>query len=80
MANFSIGLDLQGLVKRVYKTLQYESSFYKMLNDNYIGEVRNTGTPVNFYRLIFLLCFSVSSAIRSPRRSGGLSIQNTRAL
>lgn len=46
MANFSIGLDLQGLVKRVYKTLQYESSFYKMLNDNYIGEVRNTGTPV----------------------------------
>ena len=46
MNNFSIGLDLQGLVKRVYKTLQYESSFYKMLNDNYIGEVRNTGTPV----------------------------------
>ena len=46
MANFSIGLDLQGLVKKVYKTLQYESSFYKMLNDNYIGEVRNTGTPV----------------------------------
>ena len=46
MANFTIGLDLQGLVKKVYKTLQYESSFYKMLNDNYIGEVRNTGTPV----------------------------------
>ena len=28
--NYSIGLDLQGLVKKVYKTLQYESSFYKM--------------------------------------------------
>ena len=44
--NYSIGLDLQGLVKKVYKTLQYESSFYKMLNDAYIGEVRNTGTPM----------------------------------
>ena len=44
--NYSIGLDLQGLVKKVYKTLVYESSFYKILNDAYIGEVRNTGTPM----------------------------------
>lgn len=47
MANFSqIGLDLQGVVKRTYANLLYQSSFYKFLNEAYIGEVRNTGTPV----------------------------------
>lgn len=47
MANFSqIGLDLQGVVKRTYANLLYQSSFYKFLNEAYIGDVRNTGTPV----------------------------------
>lgn len=46
-ANFSqIGLDLQGVVKRTYANLLYQSSFYKFLNEAYIGEVRSTGTPV----------------------------------
>ena len=47
MANFTeIGLDLQGTVKRIYMNLIYKSSFYKMLNDAYIGELRNSGTPM----------------------------------
>ena len=41
-----INLDLQGLAKRIYESLLYRSSFYKMLNPNYIGEIRRTGTPV----------------------------------
>lgn len=41
-----LNLDLQGTVKRVYYDLIYRSSFYKMLNDNYIGELRNTGVPM----------------------------------
>ena len=47
MANYTeIGLDLQGTVKRIYMNLIYKSSFYKMLNDAYIGELRSTGTPM----------------------------------
>lgn len=41
-----INLDLQSVAKRIYDSLLYRSSFYKMLNPNYIGEIRNTGTPM----------------------------------
>lgn len=41
-----INLDLQSTVKRVYYDLIYRSSFYKMLNDSYIGELRTAGTPM----------------------------------
>lgn len=41
-----IGLDLQSTVKRIYQNIVYRSSFYKMLNDSYIGELRNAGTPM----------------------------------
>lgn len=45
--NFTeVGLDLQGTVKRIYMNLMYRSTFYKMLNDAYIGELRNTGVPM----------------------------------
>ena len=45
--NFTeINLDLQGVAKRIYDSLLYRSAFYKMLNPNYIGEIRRTGTPV----------------------------------
>lgn len=45
--NFTeINLDLQGVAKRIYESLLYRSSFYKMLNPNYIGEIRRTGTPI----------------------------------
>ena len=41
-----INLDLQSVAKRIYDSLLYRSSFYKMLNENYIGELRTTGTPM----------------------------------
>lgn len=39
-------LDLQGVAKRIYHSLLYRSVFYKFLNPNYIGEIRDTGTPM----------------------------------
>lgn len=39
-------LDLQAVAKRIYNSLLYRSVFYKFLNPNYIGELRNTGTPM----------------------------------
>lgn len=41
-----INLDLQGVAKRIYASLLYNSQFYKMLNPNFIGELRQTGTPM----------------------------------
>ena len=41
-----VNLDLQGVAKRIYDSLLYRSAFYKMLNPNYIGELRSTGTPM----------------------------------
>ena len=41
-----VNLDLQSVAKRIYDSLLYRSSFYKMLNPNYIGEIRNAGTPM----------------------------------
>ena len=41
-----INLDLQSTVKRIYQNIVYRSNFYKMLNDSYIGELRNAGTPM----------------------------------
>ena len=39
-------LDLQAVAKRIYNSLLYRSVFYKFLNPNYIGELRNAGTPM----------------------------------
>lgn len=39
-------LDLQSVAKRIYNSLLYRSTFYKFLNPNYIGELRNSGTPM----------------------------------
>ena len=41
-----LNLDLQSVAKRIYDSLLYRSSFYKMLNPNFIGELRNAGTPM----------------------------------
>ena len=47
MPNFTqIGLDLQSVMKRTYANLLYRSSFYNFLNEAYIGEIRQTGTPI----------------------------------
>lgn len=46
MANFNqIGLDLQSVMKRTYANLLYNSSFYNFLNEDYIGDIRQTGAP-----------------------------------
>lgn len=39
-------LDLQSVAKRIYYSLLYRSTFYKFLNEKYIGEVRTAGTPM----------------------------------
>ena len=44
--NGELGIDLQAYVKRIYFSLLYNSTFYKFLNENYIGEVRQTGAPI----------------------------------
>lgn len=41
-----INLDLQAFAKRVYDSILYQSTFYKFLNTNYIGTLRQTGAPV----------------------------------
>lgn len=50
MANYTqtgvYSLDLQSVAKRIYFSLIYRSTFYKFLNEKYIGEIRNTGTPM----------------------------------
>ena len=46
MPNFDqIGLDLQSVMKRTYANLLYNSSFYNFLNEDYIGNIRQTGAP-----------------------------------
>ena len=50
MANYTqtsvYELDLQSVAKRIYYSLIYRSTFYKFLNEKYIGEIRNSGTPM----------------------------------
>lgn len=44
--NFTgVNLDLQGLIKRTYANLLYNSQFYKMLNRRFF-EIGRTGTPI----------------------------------
>lgn len=44
--NSQLNIDLQAFVKRVYDSLLYNSTFYRFLNENYIGTVRQTGAPI----------------------------------
>ena len=45
--NYStLNLDLQSVVKRAYDNLLYRSSFMNFLNPSYLGEVRQSGTPM----------------------------------
>lgn len=44
--NFTgVNLDLQGVMRRVYANLLYQSQFYKMLDRNYL-EAERTGMPI----------------------------------
>lgn len=44
--NSQLNIDLQAFVKRVYDSLLYNSTFFNFLNENYIGEVRQTGAKI----------------------------------
>ena len=44
--NGELSIDLQSFVKRVYYSLLYKSTFFNFLNENYIGELRQTGAPI----------------------------------
>lgn len=44
--NSELNIDLQSFVKRVYFSLLYNSTFYNFLNENYIGQIRQTGAPI----------------------------------
>lgn len=47
MANFTnLSLDLQSICKRTYENLLYRSAGANFLNEEYIGDIRNTGAPV----------------------------------
>lgn len=46
MPNFTdVNLDLQNVMRRTYANLLYRSTFYNFLNEEYIGDVRQAGTP-----------------------------------
>lgn len=46
MANFTdVGLDLQSVMRRTYANLLYRSTFFNFLNEQYIGDIRQAGTP-----------------------------------
>jgi hypothetical protein len=46
MANFTdVGLDLQNVMRRTYANLLYRSTFFNFLNEQYIGDIRQAGTP-----------------------------------
>lgn len=45
--NFTdINLDLQGVAKRAYENIYYESTFMNFLNDSFMQVARQTGTPI----------------------------------
>lgn len=45
--NFTnLNLDLQSVLKRTYANLLYRSTFMNFLNSAYLGDIRQTGTPI----------------------------------
>ena len=72
MANYTgLGLDLQAVVKRAYDNLLYRSSFMNFVNSNYIGEVRQTGTPM--IEIMRQKAVSVSTASSTPDITSALT-------
>lgn len=70
--NYSgLGLDLQAVVKRAYDNLLYRSSFMNFVNSNYIGEVRQTGTPM--IEIMRQKAVSVSTASSTPNITSALT-------
>lgn len=71
-ANYTgLGLDLQAVVKRAYDNLLYRSSFMNFVNSNYIGEVRQTGTPM--IEIMRQKAVAVSTASSTPDITSALT-------
>lgn len=71
-ANYTgLGLDLQAVVKRAYDNLLYRSSFMNFVNANYIGEVRQTGTPM--IEIMRQKAVSVTTASSTPNITSALT-------
>ena len=63
--NYStLNLDLQSVVKRAYDNLLYRSSFMNFLNSSYLGEVRQSGTPM--IEIVKQNATATNSTLNSP--------------
>ena len=70
--NYStLNLDLQSVVKRAYDNLLYRSSFMNFLNSTYLGEVRQTGTPM--IEIVKQNATATNSTLNSPDLTNALS-------
>ena len=70
--NYStLNLDLQSVVKRAYDNLLYRSSFMNFLNSTYLGEVRQSGTPM--IEIIKQNATTTNSTLNSPDLTNALS-------
>ena len=70
--NYStLNLDLQSVVKRAYDNLLYRSSFMNFLNSSYLGEVRQSGTPM--IEIVKQNATATNSTLNSPDLTNALS-------
>ena len=70
--NYStLNLDLQSVVKRAYDNLLYRSSFMNFLNSAYLGEVRQSGTPM--IEIVKQNATATNSTLNSPDLTNALS-------
>lgn len=70
--NYStLNLDLQSVVKRAYDNLLYRSSFMNFLNSSYLGEVRQSGTPM--IEIVKQNATATNSTLNQPDLTSALS-------
>ena len=70
--NYStLNLDLQSVVKRAYDNLLYRSSFMNFLNSSYLGEVRQSGTPM--IEIVKQNATATNSTLNQPDLTNALS-------
>ena len=62
---------LQSVVKRAYDNLLYRSSFMNFLNSSYLGEVRQSGTPM--IEIVKQNATATNSTLNSPDLTNALS-------
>jgi hypothetical protein len=70
--NYStLNLDLQSVVKRAYDNLLYRSSYMNFLNSSYLGEVRQSGTPM--IEIVKQNATATNSTLNQPDLTNALS-------